>query len=395
MRAKAAALVPLFLMMTLPVDASPSSRAATQEAYALAYGLHFAACYNALERASAMDPRDPAPARAIAAVTWVEILFAQGVATFEAFTGEISKSDIARPAAPPSLVSRFHTQLARAHSLAADQSIRANDADAQYQIGATEALAALYGATVEGRLLGSFAQGRRAVAAMERVRQAPGPQRREAALVLGMSEYTVSTMSWPIRALAKLSGLSGNRQAGLALLEEAASSGAETESDALLLLMIIDNREGRHSDAVQRIRRLQQRHPDNRLWWLNDGATELQAGRAADAMRALTEGLNRSANDLSPVVLGESALWLAHRGTALTRLQRDADALADLDHGLAAGPREWVRGRIHRQLGDLALRRGDRRQARQEYETALEWCSRAGDRAEVDAIKQQLKSLSK
>src|SRR3954467_4378731 len=135
-------------------DASPLSRSLTQDAYALAYDLRFAACYEVLERAAAADPFDPAPPRAIAAVTWMEILFAQGIATFEAFTGEISKSDIARPIAPPALVDRFHTRIADARRLAAQQMARADDVDAHYQVGATEALSAIFGGTVEGRLLG-------------------------------------------------------------------------------------------------------------------------------------------------------------------------------------------------------------------------------------------------
>src|SRR5437764_3965272 len=91
--------------------ASVVSRARTREGYALAYNLQFAACYDVLADASTADPLDPAPERAIAAVTWIEILFSQGVATFEAFTGEISKTDVARPPVPPTLASRFHIAL--------------------------------------------------------------------------------------------------------------------------------------------------------------------------------------------------------------------------------------------------------------------------------------------
>jgi len=42
--------------------------------------------------------------------------------------------------------------------------------------------------------------------------------------------------------------LDGNREAALALLAEASTPGLATETDALLLLMIVDNREGRPMD---------------------------------------------------------------------------------------------------------------------------------------------------
>jgi hypothetical protein len=89
---------------------------------------------------------------------------------------------------------------------------------------------------------------------MKRARER-APDQHEAALILGMSEYTVSAMSWPVRVPAQLGGLSGNREAGLALLAEAATPGSETESDAELLLLIVDRREGRYVDGLQRLDR--------------------------------------------------------------------------------------------------------------------------------------------
>lgn len=393
MRALTAALTCLMVAVAAArADGSPLSRARTQDGYALAYDLQFAACYDTLAEAIMADPRDPAPRRAIAAVTWIEILFAQGVATFEAFTGEISKGDVIRPTAPPILATRFHRTIEEARGLAEQQLAHADDADAHYQVGATAAVSALYGATVEGRTLGAFNQGRRAVSAMEHARERDRGKR-ETALILGMSQYTISTMSWPLRMLARLSGLSGDREAGLALLREAATQGTETEPDALLLLMIVDNREGRPTDALQRLTYLQRLHPRNRLLWLNHGATALAAGQPHEAEQVLSQGIAGHDWDAPPTVLGEIALWLAHRGTARVHLHRDVDAAADLQRGLLSEPRDWVRGRIHGQLGDLALTAGEPARARREFGAAIEFCERGGDRAAVRDAKQKLSRL--
>ena len=375
-------------------DASPTSRAGTQDGYALAYDLRFAECYDAFERAAKADPLDPAPRRAIAAVTWIEILFAQGVATFEAFTGELSKKDIVRPATPPLLASRFHDAIAQARTLADQQLARGDNADAHYQVGATAAVAALYRATVEGRTLGAFSEGRRAVAAMERARERDRGKR-ETALILGMSQYTVSTMAWPARMMAKFSGLSGDRGAGLALLREAATPGTETEADALLLLMIVDHREGRPADALERLKQLQRLHPRNRLLWLNNGASALAANRPAEAEQALSQGITARDWSAEPEVLGERAMWFAHRGAARAQLHRGAEALADLQQGLASNPRDWVRGRIHSQLGDLALTAGDRMAARLQFESALSYSERGGDAVAVAETRRKLSALKR
>ena len=352
------------------------------------YDLQFAASYDVLADALAADPRDPAPPRAIAAVTWIELLFSQGVATFEAFTGQVSKSDVIRPVTSPVLAARFLRRIDEARRLADQQLARSDDADGYYQVGATAVLLALYKTTVEGGTLGAFADGRRAVIAMERARErAPG--NRETALVLGMSRYTVSTMPWPVRALARLYGLAGDREAALVLLREAASPGTETETDALLLLMIVDNREGHHADALDRLAYLQRAHPRNRLLYLNQGATALAAGRPDVAERLLSAGISRGDWGAAPSVLGETALWFAHRGTARARLHRKVDAEADLRRGIASNPRDWVRGRIQIQLGDLALEAGDRVRARREFEIALDFSRRGGDQvAEKEAMRK-------
>ena len=380
------------VLATSTAEGSPRSRAQTRTGYALAYDLQFAASLDAFDAAVATDPLDPAPHRAIAAITWMEILFAQGVATFEAFTGIISKSDVSRPVTPPLLAQRFQRAITRASTLADEQLARGDGADAQYQVGATAALSAVFRATVEGRTLGALTQGRRAVAAMERAR-ARDPRQHESALVLGMSEYTVSTMPWPVRVLAKLNGLNGNREAALALLAEASTPGLATETDALLLLMIVDNREGRPTDAIHRLAHLQQLHAGNRLLWLNRGAAAMAAERPQEADLVLSDGIARHDLAAPPPVLGERALWLAHRGSARIQLHHDREALADLERGLLSNPRDWVRGKILAKLGLLAIAAGDTGTARRQLEAAIEYSDRGGDRSAARDAKRTLDRL--
>jgi hypothetical protein len=131
------------------------------------------------------------------------------------------------------------------------------------------------------------------------------------------------------------------------------------------------------------------------LLWLNQGASALAAGQPLEADRVLSRGF--STQDLAgpPVVLGETALWLAHRGTARARLQRPADAMADLQQGLASEPRDWVRGRIHRELGDLAIAAGEHARGRQEFDLAIHFSERGGDRAAAREAKQKLSALKR
>jgi tetratricopeptide (TPR) repeat protein len=219
------------------------------------------------------------------------------------------------------------------------------------------------------------------------------PKKRETALVLGISQYTVSTLSWPVRVLVNVMGLSGDRETGLRLLEEAASDGAETETDARLLLMLVENREDRPADALRRLASLQRAHPGNRLLWLNQGASALAAGQPQEAEQMLSKGIAGRSWDTAPAVIGEAALWLAHRGTARARLHRSQDAVADLERALTSMPRDWVRGRIHAELAELAVAAGERERARQQYEDAIRYSERGGDASGATRVRQKLNAL--
>lgn len=372
-----------------PLQASGPSRQLAAAAFQDAYNLEFAASYARLEEAARLDPADPAPERAMAAITWMELLFSQGAATFEAFTGQASKSDVARPTPPPALVARFTAHIKKAMALAEAGLTPRADADAHYQMGATAALSAIYRATVEGKTVGALGEGRRAVKEMQIARKlAPG--KREPALVLGLSEYTVSTLAFPVRWLAGLTGLGGNRGDALALLEQAASGGADTEADALLVLMVVYNREGNHAAASDRLARLRARFPQNRLLYLNAAVTAIEAGQYDSAERDLIAGL--TSRDLqSPPVAGEHALWLLKRGTARAALGRATDALTDLSSALAAAPRDWVRGRTHFELARLALARREAAEAARQLQLAIEFGEKGGDADAVKAAQSLLK----
>ena len=371
---------------------SPSSRRATADAFRDAYNLQFAACYARLEEAQRLDPADPAPARAIAAITWMEILFAQGAATFEAFTGQASGDDVARPTPPPALTTRFATSIARAVRLSDARLVATRDADAYYQVGASAALAAIYKATVEGRTVGALRDGRRAVDAMEKSR-ALDPSRHDTGLVLGMSRYTVSTLPRWTRTLAGWIGLPGNRDKAFVLLEEAAATGTSTEDDALLLLMVVYNREGRHADALQRLSRLQTRFPGNRLLWLNAVATAIEAQDFPIAERELVAGAPKREAGASPAITGEHGLWLLKSGTAHAASGRVADAREDLAKALTVGPRDWVRGRVHFQLARIAASAKDGVEARHQLALALSFAKRSGDVVAASAAGELLKKL--
>src|SRR5439155_115630 len=151
------------------------------------------------------------------------------------------------------------------------------------------------------------------------------------------------------------------------------------------------NREKRYDDALKQLAILRERYPRNRLVWLEIGSTNLRAGRAAEAERALDEGLKRFAADTRVKMFGEDALWRYKRGTARAAIGRNAEAEQDLRAAVALEGRRWVHGRAHLELGKLALRAGNRPAANQEFRAASALCESDNDEAWADQARRLMK----
>jgi tetratricopeptide (TPR) repeat protein len=285
------------------------------------YNLDYPEALASFREAIAADPQDSAAHRLAAATLWMQLLFAQGGVTVEDYMGG-ARATVARPAPEPALAAAFHDHLQHAISLA-EQKLRTrpNDADAHFQAGAAAALRASYIATVEGRVRDSVSAGRRAYAEQTRVLDID-PTRHDAGLIVGLYRYGVSTLSLPMRLLARLAGFGSGRDRGLRLVEQAAAYPGDSQTRARFALVLLYNREGRHTEAARVIRELQARYPRNRLLGLEAAGTALRAGRPREALAAIDAGLARLASDPRPRAFGEESRWRSMRETAVSALRK-------------------------------------------------------------------------
>jgi len=344
-------------LAAVPVSSQPAAndqaKAASLRAAGLnaGYNLDYDEAGQAFEAAMAADPDDPAAYRLSAATTWIRALFEQGAITVEDYLGQARASVVRRPVSP-ALDASFHQRIARAIALSEAQLARApNDAEARYQVGAAYSCLASWTATVEGRLAGSFGAARRAYREHDRV-LALDAGRQDAGLVVGLYDYTVASLSAPVRLLAHLVGFGGSRARALARVEEAARYPGDAQPNALFTLILIYNREGRPDAALRVIDDLRDRFPRNRLLWLETADTALRAGRPLDARRAVERGLDMLARDRRARAFGEEARWRFTHGAALAALG-DPLAEPELRAALALSPYSWLNDRIHRQLSQL------------------------------------------
>jgi tetratricopeptide (TPR) repeat protein len=356
----------------------------------LGYNHDYAEAFAAFRDAIAVDPDDATAYRLLAASAWIRLLLDQGAITVEDYLGQ-TRGNLPRQPAGGDLERLFHDSLNKAIAIS-EKRVREHpaDAEAHFQLGAAFGFQASYVATVERRLVDSLKSARRAYREHERT-LALDPSRKDAGLIVGMYRYIVSNLSLPLRLGAYLAGFGGDSARGLRMVEEAARYPSDVQTNAMFILVLFYNREGRFADALTTIAELQRRYPRNRLLWLEAGSTALRAGRPADSRKAIEEGLARLASDTRPRAPGEDARWRYAHGASLVALGEIARARTELNLALDGARDDWIRGRIQKELGKAADLEGDRSGAVAAYREADRLCRSDDD----DACTKDLKTLIK
>ncbi len=372
------------------VDAADSQL--LREGYALAYNLDHDEAVAAFTRVAQRRPDDPTPHRGLASIAWLNILFTRGTVTADEYLGKLSRKDVT--VTPPSrqAAENFAGHVQRALT-AAETRIERNprDAQAHYARGSALGLRASYTATIEGRVAAAFPTARRAYKAAERALDLD-PSLTEAKLILGTYRYIVASQNLPTRLVAYVAGMDGDKERGLALIEESARAATEVQTEARFALVLLLNREQRYADALRVIAQLQREYPRNRILQLESGVTAYRAGDHAAAERALTEGLAMLERDRRPRMFGELALWHYNRGIARMALGRDDAAWDDLIAAVEAREaREWVRGRAHLNLGRLLAKRNQPTEARWQFEKAEQALQRGRDEGPLEEARALLR----
>jgi tetratricopeptide (TPR) repeat protein len=108
--------------------------------------------------------------------------------------------------------------------------------------------------------------------------------------VVGVHNFVVGSLTRPMKVMAGIAGIHGDKNKGLKMLAEAGAAGGETSTDARVALALFLRREGKFQEALQVVHVLIKEHPRNFLFAL-ERANLLAAGgknqESADAVREL------------------------------------------------------------------------------------------------------------
>jgi tetratricopeptide (TPR) repeat protein len=119
------------------------------------------------------------------------------------------------------------------------------------------------------------------------------PSWADAKTIVGAHNYVVGSLTRPMKVMAGIAGIHGDKNKGLKMLAEAGAAGGETSTDARVALALFLRREGRFQEALQLVRALNQEHPRNFLFSLEEANLLAAAGKNEEAVDSTRELLKR------------------------------------------------------------------------------------------------------
>jgi hypothetical protein len=308
------------------------------------YSLDYEGARRKFKELAQAFPDHPAGSQFLATSLWLETLnksrrLQSGLYNSESFYAQ--NEDKVEPA----VVTQFREWTRTAKQLE-EARLKQNprDTEALYYLGATQGLKASFEAAVERRFIAALRDGSDAVD-KHRDLVKLDPNFHDARITIGMYDYILGGLPFPVRVLAGLTGNRGSKKRGLATLELVAQQGTWARDDAKTLLIPLYKREKRFLDALKLTRELAIIYPRNYLFKLE----------TADALVSQA-AIERQAKNMTAVADYEREAF-----SIFDALVRDRDARASAVRQLDL---------IHYQYGEALLTAGQAERAAHEFLSA-------------------------
>ena len=174
-----------------------------------------------------------------------------------------------------------------------DKRLKTNPQDVQalYDRGVAEGLRSTYLVIVEHAWFGALRSALAARRDHEQVLKLR-PDWTDAKTIVGAHNFVVGSLTTPVKAMAGIAGIHGDKKKGLQMLAEAGKAGGETSTDARVALALFLRREGRFGDALEVVQTLTRDHPRNFLFALEKGNLLKESGKNSEAAAWLRDLLN-------------------------------------------------------------------------------------------------------
>ncbi|MFB3815794.1 MAG: tetratricopeptide repeat protein [Terriglobales bacterium] len=211
------------------------------------------------------NPNDLRALNLLAATLLRQEMFRQGLLEVNQYGDE---GDVYKPQKmplPPGFEQQLMSALDRVQTITSER-LKADpqDREALYWAGVASGTRSLYLFTLKRSYMGALRESKNA-AKLHRELLKLEPQNRDALLVLGVQDYVLGSLPWPIKILVALTGAGGDKKRGIQQLERCAAQGHFARQDARFVLPVLYMREKRSTDALETLQSLAANYPRNYL----------------------------------------------------------------------------------------------------------------------------------
>ncbi len=308
-----------FVMKVRPGDA------ATEQGFIRFYNMEYEAAIKDFEESLAKHPDDPYAVNHLLEGVLFQELHREGKLDAELYLSN-QFVHMKRQEPDPRAIARVEKLTGRALELEnAQLKKNPNDVDALYARSVTQGLRAVKEALISREWFTSLRSGFAAYDDSKSILEIK-PDFSDAKLIVGIYNYVVGSLPWPMKMAALLVTIHGSRSKGLALIREAAESDGEASVDARTTLALFLAREHHYDQALELTDWLAGTFPHNFIFGLSRAGLLKDAGKIPESIasyRQLIEaGKKGQFGNQDP---GPAAVSLGN----LLRSKRDWRAAAD------------------------------------------------------------------
>jgi hypothetical protein len=256
------------VFLSLPVSAATASFSLPplDHGFQLLYSLDFDAAHGIFAGWEQSHPDDPMGATCDAAGLLFSEFHRLGILEAQFFENDKKFESRQKLSPDPAIRERFDAEIQKAQTLAHNQLAKnPKNRDALFALTLTNGLEADYAALIEKRNVASLHYTKESTAWGQQT-LAVDPECYDAHIAGGISKYLVGSMAAPVRWLVRLSGVSGDKQAGIKELKLVADRGHYLAPFANILLAIAYVREHDKPHARELLASLRTEFPSNPLF---------------------------------------------------------------------------------------------------------------------------------
>ena len=369
-----------FLMIGAVALCLRAQDASTDRGFADFYNLEYDQAMAEFEKAIAQNSQSPDPHNHVAQTIVFREMYRNGALESELVSGTNPFLRRQNMEVTAENDRRFHGEIQTAMQLAQDRLARnPNDTKALYALGVSYGLRANYNFLVKKAwrdALGDATSGRKLHNKITEL----DPANYDARLMQGVHDYVVGSLPWGWKFVGFLAGFHGDREKGLATLNDVARKGDRNRVDAEIILCALYRRENKPKLALPLLEDLLVRFPRNNLFYFETAQMYSQLGnkekaiaaveKVAELKKADSPGYARIPWEKIYLQLGTIQFWYNDLDRALENMRRiTATRTRELD--LNTGAQAWLRmGQIY----DMTSRR---KQAVEAYKQAIAFAPQA------------------